>query len=96
MAIESTGIFWKPVCNLLEQGFELLVVNAKHIKAVPGRKTDIKDAEWIADLLRHGLLRGSYIPDKPQRELRELVRYRKSLIRERASEANRIRGICVP
>ncbi len=91
VAMESTGIFWKPIYNLLEeQGLELLVVNAKHIKAVPGRKTDVKDAEWIADLLRHGLLRGSYIPDRPQRELRELVRYRKSLIRERASEANRI------
>lgn len=91
VAMESTGVFWKPVYNLLEeQGLELLVVNAKHIKAVPGRKTDVKDAEWIADLLRHGLVRGSYIPDRPQRELRELVRYRKSLIRERASEVNRI------
>jgi transposase len=91
VAMESTGVFWKPIYNLLEeQGLELLVVNAKHIKAVPGRKTDVKDAEWIVDLLRHGLLRGSYIADRPQRELRELVRYRKSLIRERASEANRI------
>lgn len=91
LAMESTGVFWKPVYNLLEgSGIELLVVNAQHIKAVPGRKTDVKDAEWIADLLRHGLVRGSYIPDLPQREMRELVRYRKSLIRERSSEISRI------
>jgi len=91
VAMESTGVFWKPVYNLLENyELELLVVNARHIKAVPGRKTDVKDAEWIADLLRHGLLRGSYIPSREQRELRELVRYRKSLIRERASEVNRV------
>lgn len=91
VAMESAGVFWKPIYNLLEeQDFQLLVVNAKHIKAVPGRKTDVKDAEWIAELLRHGLLQGSYIPDRPQRELRELLRYRKSLIRERASEVNRI------
>ncbi|MBC7292875.1 MAG: IS110 family transposase, partial [Thermoleophilia bacterium] len=91
VAIESTGVYWKPVYNLLEGcGVELLVVNAQHIKAVPGRKTDVKDAEWIADLLRHGLLRGSYIPGREQRELRELVRYRKTLIRERSSEVNRL------
>ena len=91
VAMEGTGVFWKPMYNLLEdQGFELLVVNAKHIKAAPGCETDVKDAEWIAELLRHGLLRGSYIPDRSQRELRELVRYGKSLIRERASEANRV------
>jgi len=83
VAMESTGVFWKPVYNLLEDyEFGLLVVNARHIKAVPGRKTDVKDAEWIAALLRHGLLRGSHIPSRPERELRELVRYRKSLIRE--------------
>jgi transposase len=70
-----------------------LVVNAQHIKAVPGRKTDVKDAEWIADLLRHGLLRGSFIPDRPQRELQELVRYRKSLIQERSREVNRIQKV---
>jgi len=82
VAMESTGVFWKPVYNLLEGvGLELMVVNASHMKAVPGRKTDVKDAEWIADLLRHGLVRGSYIPERPQREMRELVRYRKSLIR---------------
>jgi len=91
VAIESTGVYWKPVYNLLEGcGVEVLVVNAQHIKAVPGRKTDVKDAEWIADLLRHGLLRGSYIPSREQRELRELVRYRKTLIRERSAEVNRL------
>ena len=91
VAMESTGVYWKPVYNLLEAtGLELLVVNARHIKAVPGRKTDVRDAEWIADLLRHGLLRGSFIPDRPQRELRELVRYRKRLIEERAREAARL------
>ena len=94
VAMESTGVFWKPVYNLLEGlGLTLLVVNAQHIKAVPGRKTDVKDAEWIADLLRHGLLRGSYIPDRPQRELRELVRYRRSLIQQRSQVINRIQKV---
>lgn len=94
VAMESTGVFWKPVYNLFEGlGFELLVVNAQHIKAVPGRKTDVRDAEWIADLLRHGLLRGSHIPSRAERELRELVRYRKSLIRERATEVNRVQKV---
>jgi len=94
VAMESTGVYWKPVYNLLEDyEFELLVVNAKHVKAVPGRKTDVKDAEWLADLLRHGLVRGSYIPNREQRELRELVRYRKALIRERASEVNRVQKV---
>ena len=94
VAMESTGVFWKPVYNLLE-GLELtlLVVNARHIKAVPGRKTDVKDAEWIADLLRHGLVRGSYIPDRSQRELRELVRYRRSLIQQRGQLINRIQKL---
>jgi len=94
VAMESTGVFWKPVYNLLE-GLELtlLVVNARHIKAVPGRKTDVKDAQWIADLLRHGLLQGSYIPDRSQRELRELVRYRRNLIRERSRVINRIQQV---
>lgn len=91
VAMESTGVYWKPIYNLLEgTGLELLVVNARHIKAVPGRKTDVRDAEWIADLLRHGLLRGSFIPDRPQRELRELVRYRRRLIEERSREAERL------
>jgi hypothetical protein len=74
------GVFWKPIYNLLEGSFELLVVNAQHIKAVPGRKTDVRDAEWIADLLRHGLLKPSFIPPQPIRALRELTRYRKTLI----------------
>lgn len=91
VAMESTGVYWKPIYNILEQyQLELLVVNAKHIKAVPGRKTDVKDAEWIADLLRHGLLKGSYIPNRDQRELRELLSYRKSLINERTREVNRV------
>ena len=94
VAMASTGVFWKPVYNLLEGlDLTLLVVNARHIKAVPGRKTDVKDAEWIADLLRHGLLRGSYIPDRPQRELRELVRYRRNLVRERSWVINRIQQV---
>jgi transposase len=89
-AMESTGSYWKPVHNLLEDRFTLLVVNAAHIKAVPGRKTDVRDAEWIADLLRHGLLRASFIPDRPERELRELTRYRSALVAERSAELNRI------
>jgi len=94
VAMESTGVYWKPIYNLLEfEGIETLVVNAKHIKAVPGRKTDVKDAEWIADLLRHGLLRGSYIPSRDQRELRELVRYRKKLIEERSREVSRMQKV---
>jgi transposase len=90
VAMESTGVYWKPIYNILEGHFELLVVNAQHIKAVPGRKTDVRDAEWIADLLQHGLLKGSYIPPAPQRELRELTRYRVSLIQERARAVNRL------
>src|SRR5215218_9650315 len=90
VAMESTGVYWKPIWNLLESSFALLLVNAQHIKAVPGRKTDMKDAEWIADLLRHGLLKPSFVPERPQRELRELTRYRTSLIRERTAEANRL------
>ena len=90
VAMESTGSYWKPVYNLLEDRFQLLLVNAQHLKAVPGRKTDVKDAEWIAQLLRHGLVRGSFVPSRPKRELRELIRYRTSLIRERSAETNRI------
>ena len=78
---------------MLEDAFHLLVGNAQHIKAVPGRKTDVRDAEWIADLLQHGLLRPSFIPPAPQRELRELTRYRTTLVRERAAEVNRIQKI---
>ena len=91
VAMESTASYWKPLYNVLESsGLNAMVVNARHMKAVPGRKTDVKDAEWIADLLQHGLLQASYIPDKDQRELRELVRYRKSLVGERTRELNRL------
>lgn len=93
VAMESTGSFWKPVYNLLEERFTLLVVNARHLKLVPGRKSDTKDAEWIADLLRHGLLKGSYVPSRTDRELRELSRYRASLVAERSSEVNRIQKV---
>ena len=91
IAMESTGSYWKPIYNIIEScGLQAIIVNAQHMKAVPGRKTDVKDAEWIADLLQHGLLKASYIPDKAQRELRELVCYRKSLIEDEARELNRL------
>ena len=90
VAFEATGVYWKPVFNLLEGSFELLVVNAQHIKAVPGRKTDVRDAEWIAELLRHGQLKASFIPSGPQRELRDLTRYRVKLTEEKAREINRV------
>jgi transposase len=90
VAMESTGVLWKPLFNLFEGSLEVWVVNAQHVKQVPGRKTDVKDAEWIAELLRHGLLRPSFIPDRPQRELRELTRYRTTLVQERAAETNRL------
>jgi transposase len=93
VAMESTGVFWKPIYNLLESSFGVLVVNAQHVKAVPGRKTDVRDAEWIGDLLRHGLLRARFIPDRPQRELRELTRYRTTLIHDRANEVNRLQKV---
>jgi len=93
VAMESTGVYWRPVYNLLEGQFTVLVVNAQHLNAVPGRKTDVKDAEWIAELLQHGLLRGSFIPDRPQRELRELTRYRMSLVQERARVVQRVQKI---
>jgi transposase len=94
VAMESAGVYWKPVYNLLE-GYDinLLLVNVRHMKAVPGRKTDVKDAEWIADLLKHGLLRGSLVPDKPHRELRELTRYRRRLIQQHAQAENRIHKV---
>jgi len=94
VAMESTGVFWKPIVNLLEaEDIEFLVVNAQHMKAVPGRKTDVKDAEWICNLLRHGLLKASFIPGRTQRELRELVRYRRSLVQERSREHNRVQKV---
>jgi transposase len=92
VAMESTGVYWQPVWNILEEAgaFELLLVNARHIQAVPGRKTDVRDSEWLAELLRHGLVRGSYVPDRAQRELRELTRYRTALIEERTAHVNRL------
>lgn len=91
IAMESTASYWKPLYNVFEScELKAMVVNARHMKAVPGRKTDTNDAEWIADLLQHGLLRSSYIPDKSQRELRELVSYRKSLVGEKNRELNRL------
>ena len=93
VAMESTGVYWKPVWNLLEGQFEVLLVNAQHIKAVPGRKTDQKDSEWIADLLQHGLLQASFVPPTPIRELRDLTRYRASLAQEINRIANRIQKV---
>ena len=93
VAIESTGVYWKPVFNILEGSVEVVLVNAHHIKAVPGRKTDVRDCEWLADLLRHGLVRASFIPLLPIRELRELTRYRHSLVKEQVSIANRIQKL---
>jgi transposase len=93
VAMESTGVYWKPVWNILEGQFEVLLVNAQHIKAVPGRKTDQKDSEWIADLLQHGLLRGSFVPPRPTRELRDLTRYRVSLTQEINRIANRVQKV---
>ena len=92
-AMESTGSYWKPIWNVLEGQVGLTLVNPSHMKAVPGRKTDVKDAEWIADLCRHGLLAPSYVPDRDQRELRELTRYRRSMIEERAREAQRLQKV---
>ena len=91
IAMESTASYWKPLYNLFElSGLPAMVVNAHHMKSLPGRKTDMKDAEWIADLLQHGLLKASFIPDREQRELREVARYRKSLVEERSRELNRL------
>jgi len=94
VAMESTGVFWRPVFNLLEEdGRTLILVNAQHLARVPGRKTDIKDSEWLADLLRHGLLRPSFIPPAPIRALRELTRYRRTLVQERTQEVNRVQKL---
>ena len=90
VAMEATGNYWMPIYNLLEGHFELIVANATHMKAVPGRKTDVQDAEWIAELLRHGLLRASFIPSRPQRDLRELTRHRSSLAAKRGQAANEL------
>ena len=108
IAMESTGIYWQPIYEMLESCFDgeisILVVNARHMKNVPGRKTDMKDAQWIATLLRAGLLKGSFIPDKAFRELRHLTRYRKSVVHDITAQKNRIdkflqssgRGHCIP
>jgi len=93
VAMESTSAYWRPIYNLLEGHLTVLVANAYHIKAVPGRKTDVRDAEWIADLLRHGLLRGSFIPSPEQRQLRDLTRYRTHLVEERARVTNRLQMV---
>lgn len=93
VAMESTGEYWKPVFNILEASFEVMLVNAQHIKAVPGRKTDVKDAQWIAELLQHGLLRPSFIPPLAQRDLRDLTRHRTNFIRERVNLVNRIQKV---
>src|SRR2546429_7109895 len=93
VAIESTGVYWKPVFNILEDALQVILINPEHARALRGRKTDVKDAEWLADLLRHGLLRPSFIPPRHIRELRELTRYRESLVREQTSLANRIQKL---
>jgi transposase len=93
VAMESTSAYWRPIYNLLEGHLTVLVANAYHIKAVPGRKTDVRDAEWIADLLRHGLLRGSFIPSREQRQLRDLPRFRTHLVEERARVTNRLQMV---
>jgi transposase len=93
VAMESTGSYWKPLWNLLEGSFELVLVNPVHLKAFNRDKTDKQDCAWLADLLRHGLLKGSFVPDRRQRELREVVRYRNSLVEERAAEVNRLQKV---
>jgi len=93
VALESRGVYWKPIYDVLEEAVRCLLVNAAHIKQVPGRKTDVQDCVWIAQLLEHGLLRGSFVPPAPIRELRDLTRYRKGLIQERQWEANRLHKV---
>jgi transposase len=93
VSMESTGVYWHPVYNLLEGSYTVIVVNANHIKHVPGRKTDVKDAEWIAELLSYGLLKASFVPEKPQRDMRDLTRYRTKLVQERAREVNRVQKL---
>lgn len=93
IAMESTGDYWKPIYNLLEGSFEVLLVNARDVKHVPGRKTDVGDAQWLAELLQHGLLKASFILDAPQRDLRDLTRYRTKQVQERAREVNRVQKV---
>jgi transposase len=93
MHIESTGVYWKPVCNILEGLMAGVLVNARHVKAVPGHKTDARDSAWLADLLRHGLLKASFIPPRHIRDWRELTRYRASVLRDQSAIANRIQKV---
>ena len=93
MAIESTGVYWRPVFTILEGLMAVILVNARHVKAVPGHKTDARDSAWLADLLRHGLLKASVIPPRPIRDLRELPRYRSSVLRDQSAVANRIQKV---
>lgn len=93
VAMESTGVYWKPIYNILEGRVTLLLVNARHVKNVPGRKTDVKDCQWLAQLLQCGLLQGSFIPDRPQRELRDLTRQRAQLVNEKSAVANRVHKV---
>src|SRR5208337_3630852 len=95
VAMEATGVYWKPVWHILEADFELVLANAAHIKNVPGRKTDVNDATWIADLLAHGLIRSSFVPPAPIQELRDLTRTRKQLVREISQHSSRIQKIPV-
>jgi transposase len=93
VAMESTGVYWKPIYNILEGRFTILLVNARHVKNVPGRKTDVKDCQWLAQLLQCGLLKGSFVPDRPQREFRDLTRHRAQLVNEKSAVVNRIHKI---
>lgn len=93
VVMEATGVYWKPVWHILEEDFELLLANAKHVKGVPGRKSDVKDAQWLAELLAHGLVTGSFVPDEPIQELRDLVRTRKQIVRERVRHVQRIQKV---
>src|SRR5690348_5548680 len=90
VAMESTGVYWKPVFAIFEGELEIVIANAQHVKKVPGRKSDVKDAEWLAELLCHGLLRSSFVPPKPIRELRDLTRYRRKLVESQTAERNRL------
>lgn len=93
IAMEATGVYWKPVWHVLSDGeFQLVLANAAHVKNVPGRKTDVKDAEWLADLMAHGLIRASFVPDQPTQQMRDLLRTRKQLVRERTSHTQRIQS----
>jgi transposase len=93
VAMESTGVYWKPIYNILEGRFTILLVNARHIKHVPGRKTDVQDCQWLAQLLQCGLLKGSLIPERPQRELRDLTRHRAQLVHEKSAVINRVHKV---